>query len=71
LTLLTGATPPTVRRLLERSPQDQKERLRDIGDARNKLADALANLASGAPPAVARPTFVSPARHSLSLSRRR
>jgi eukaryotic-like serine/threonine-protein kinase len=49
---LPAATSPAVRRLLERSlRKDQKERLRDIGDARNELADALANLASGAPPA--------------------
>ena len=41
--LLPASTPASVRWLLERSlRKDQKERLRDIGDARNELADALA-----------------------------
>jgi Tol biopolymer transport system component len=45
--LLPAATPPTVRRLLERSlRKDQRERLRDIGDARTELADALHGLAA-------------------------
>jgi len=45
--LLPAATPPTVRRLLERSlRKDQRERLRDIGDARTELTDAIRALTS-------------------------
>jgi Tol biopolymer transport system component len=40
--LLPAATPSTVRRLLERSlRKDQRERLRDIGDVRTELTDAI------------------------------
>ena len=45
---LPAATPSTVRRLLERSlRKDQRERLRDIGDVRTELADALQGFAAG------------------------
>jgi serine/threonine protein kinase len=45
--LLPSATPPAVRRLLERSlRKDQRERLRDIGDARTELTDAIQPLIS-------------------------
>jgi len=45
--LLPAATPPTVRRLLERSlRKDQRERLRDIGDVRTELTDALQGFAA-------------------------
>ena len=45
--LLPAATPATVRRLLERSlRKDQRERLRDIGDMRTELTDALRGLAA-------------------------
>ena len=44
---LPTATPPAVRRLLERSlRKDQRERLRDIGDARTELTDAIQPLIS-------------------------
>ena len=47
--LLPASTPASVRKLLERSlRKDQKERLRDIGDARNELADTLATVAINA-----------------------
>jgi eukaryotic-like serine/threonine-protein kinase len=46
--LLPTATPSTVRRLLERSlRKDQRERLRDIGDVRTELTDALHGLGAG------------------------
>ena len=45
---LPAATPSTVRRLLERSlRKDQRERLRDIGDVRTELSDALQALGAG------------------------
>jgi|KBSSwiStaDraftv2_1062776.scaffolds.fasta_scaffold25196_2 Tol biopolymer transport system component len=45
---LPAATPSTVRRLLERSlRKDQRERLRDIGDVRTELADALHGFPAG------------------------
>src|SRR5262245_268544 len=44
LTALPAATPPSIRRLLRRCLQkDRGERLRDIGDARIEIRDALAN----------------------------
>jgi Tol biopolymer transport system component len=56
---LPARTPANIRRLLERCLQkDQKRRLRDIGDARIEIEDALAGVSSGvaagvtAPPAI-------------------
>ena len=43
LAALPATTPPSIRRLLRRCLQkDRAERLRDIGDARMEIRDALA-----------------------------
>jgi len=55
---LPAATPPALRRVLERTLQkDPKRRLRDIGDAKLEIEDAIAgkDAAAGAPDAVAVP----------------
>ena len=56
--VLPGTTPPRVRRLLERClAQDPKHRVRDIGDARFELDDAL-----GSPDAPLPTTTGAPAK---------
>ncbi len=55
-TALPAAVPPTIRELLHRCLQkDPRQRLRDIGDARIEIDQALAQCASGASGALAVP----------------
>ena len=59
---LPGATPPNIRRLLERCfEKDPRHRLRDIGDARAEIDDALApGSAAREPVAVSAPLRTHP-----------
>jgi serine/threonine-protein kinase len=59
---LPAATPPPIRRLLERClDRDRKHRLRDIGEARIVIDDYLAGRSSSGMPAVPSPVTARPA----------
>jgi soluble lytic murein transglycosylase-like protein len=73
-TALPAATPPAVRRLLQRClAKDPKRRLRDIGDARHELAAEAPHSADGAsvPSTAGRSTLLAPRHDTFDIRRGR